>query len=60
MKAKSKLIILRIKKAEVGDSIDVRDPNFVWCVGMIKRVIKKSENKQRSFIIHYKVYNYKY
>lgn len=39
------LIYFRIKNVEVGDLIDVRDPNFVWCIGVIKRVIKKSENK---------------
>ena len=41
---KSKNILKRIKKVEVGDLI-VRDPNFVWCLGIIKRVIKKSDNK---------------
>ncbi len=54
-KQKVNFVLLRIKKAEVGDLIDVRDPNFVWCVGIVKRLIKKSDNKQRSFIIHYEV-----
>jgi len=38
---KSKNLLYRLKKVEIGDLIDVRDPNFVWCIGIIKRIIKK-------------------
>ena len=29
---------LRVSSIDVGQSIDVRDPNFVWNVGTIKRL----------------------
>lgn len=59
MEAESAVLILlegRVKKLEVGERIDVRDPNYIWNVGIIKR-IKISPDSQRTkfLVIHYEV-----
>ena len=40
---------------EVGKKIDVRSPDYVWCVGIIKKIIYKQDKNLKQIIIHYEV-----
>ena len=43
----------KCQNLEVGQKIDVRSPEYVWCVGVIKRLIYKQETRSKSISIHY-------
>jgi len=41
---------------EVGDKIDVRDTEYIWCVGAVNIKIE-SPNKDALLIVHYEGWN---
>lgn len=45
----------RAQVIEVGKKIDVRSPDYVWCVGIIKKIIYKQDKNLKQIIIHYEV-----
>ena len=38
---------------KIGDKIDVRTRDYVWAVGIVRRIIFKHENKSKYVIVHY-------
>jgi hypothetical protein len=42
----------KLDKAEVGDKVDVRDTDYIWCVGEVKMIIEAA-NKEPLLAIHY-------
>lgn len=46
----------RVDKVEVGDKVDVRDTEFIWCVGLVKMKIE-SPNKEPLLAVHYEGWN---
>ena len=38
---------------EVGRKIDVRGREHVWCVGVIRRIVVKSDRRLRGILVHY-------
>lgn len=47
----------RVKDVEPGDKIDVRDTEYVWCVGVVKLKIAYPSGPS-SLHIHYEVFFY--
>ncbi len=48
--------MIRLENVEVGDAIDVRDTEYIWCVGSVKMKIE-SPNKEPLIIVHYEGWN---
>mmetsp|Transcript_27262 Transcript_27262/g.26310 ORF Transcript_27262/g.26310 Transcript_27262/m.26310 type:complete len:82 (+) Transcript_27262:730-975(+) len=46
----------RIENIEVGQKIDVRDTEYIWCVGVVKIKIE-SAHKEPLLVIHYDGWN---
>ena len=46
----------RLESVEVGDKIDVRDTEFIWCVGLI-RIKIESATKEPLLVVHYEGWN---
>lgn len=42
------------KKATIGALVDIRSPEFVWCVGVVKKIIFRGEKQKRYLVITYK------
>ncbi len=54
-KAASRPISRRVQNIEVGQLIDVRSPEYVWCTGIIKRIIYRQEIQCKIITVHYQV-----
>lgn len=50
------IIFNRVQTAKVGDKLDVRDTEYIWCVGTVKIIIE-SPFKELLLIIHYEGWN---
>ena len=48
--------LCRVQTAKVGDQLDVRDTEYIWCVGTVKIIIE-SPFKELLLIIHYEGWN---
>lgn len=46
----------RIESAEVGDRIDVRDTEYIWCQGTVKIKIE-CPNREPLLVVHYEGWN---
>lgn len=46
----------KIDKVEVGDKIDVRDTDYIWCIGEVRMIIE-SVGKDPILAIHYLGWN---
>lgn len=44
-----------LKTVEVGQKVDVRNPEYIWCVGIIKKISYRQENNCKILFIHYEV-----
>lgn len=42
-----------VTKLEVGDLVDIRTPEYVWCEGIVRRVVYKPESGIKVAFIHY-------
>ncbi len=42
------------KRATIGAFVDIRSPEFVWCVGVVKKILFRGENQKRFLVITYK------
>ena len=42
-----------VNDLEVGDLVDVRTPEYVWCEGIVRRLIFKPETRLKVALIHY-------
>jgi hypothetical protein len=45
-----------LEKVEVGEKIDVRDTDYIWCIGTVRMVIE-SINHEPIIAIHYEGWN---
>lgn len=43
----------KLDKVRVGQKVDIRSKEYVWCVGIIRRIIFKHESKAKILFIHY-------
>lgn len=43
----------KINEFYVGMKLDIRSPEYVWCVGIIKRILFRGENQKRLIVITY-------
>ncbi len=55
LEAKSYIIEKRPQNLEVGQKVDVRSFEYVWCVGVIKKILYKQETRSKVLSIHYEV-----
>lgn len=46
----------KVGRIQVGDKIDVRDTDYIWCVGQVKIVVE-SVNRENIVAIHYEGWN---
>jgi len=46
----------KIDKIEVGEKIDVRDTDYIWCIGTVRMVVE-SALKEPIIAIHYEGWN---
>lgn len=46
----------RVEKVEVGQKLDVRDTEYIWCIGTVKVKIE-SPNRDTVVVIHYDGWN---
>ena len=53
--AKNFSIEKRPQNMEVGQKVDVRTFEYVWCVGVIKKILYKQETRSKVLSIHYEV-----
>lgn len=53
--AKNFAIEKRPQNMEVGQKVDVRTFEYVWCVGVIKKILYKQETRSKVLSIHYEV-----
>lgn len=51
--AKSYILEKRPQNMEVGQKVDVRSFEYVWCVGVIKKILYKQETRSKVLSIHY-------
>ena len=51
--AKSYILDKRPQNLEVGQKVDVRSFEYVWCVGVIKKILFKQETRSKVLSIHY-------
>jgi len=49
----------KLTSVEVGDLIDVRDTDYIWCVGQVRMVVE-SQFKEPVVTIHYLGWNMYY
>ena len=42
----------KLNKVEINQKIDVRDTEDIWCIGIIKKILKNS-NHSNTLLIHY-------
>jgi hypothetical protein len=49
-------LLFRLEKVEVGDKVDLRDTEYIWCVGRVKIKID-SPNKEALLVVHYEGWN---
>jgi len=42
-----------LKNAKIGDKVDVRDTEFIWCTGYVEKILKSKYNWADLFYIHY-------
>lgn len=38
---------------EVGNRVDIRSPEFIWCVGVIRRIAIRADKRIRVALVHY-------
>lgn len=43
----------KLQEFYVGKKIDIRSPEYVWCVGIIKRILFRGENQKRLIVVTY-------
>lgn len=46
----------RIESIEVGEKVDIRDTEYIWCAGLVKMKIE-SANKEPLLVVHYEGWN---
>ena len=42
------------RDVKVGDLLDVRDTLYIWCVGVVKQLLKTNDGKHTLLLIRYK------
>ena len=47
---------IRLEQVDVGSKIDVRDTEYIWCIGLVKIKIE-SAHKELLLVIHYEGWN---
>lgn len=50
------IVVCRVEKIEVGDKLDIRDTEYIWCVGTVQIKIE-SPNKDPMLVVHYEGWN---
>lgn len=48
--------MIRIANIEVGDKVDIRDTEYIWCVGIVKIKIE-SPAREALLVVHYEGWN---
>lgn len=46
---------LQVDKIKAGDKVDVRDTEYIWCIGIVQYKITTSDNRMPLLFIHYDV-----
>lgn len=46
-----------LNKAKIGDKVDLRDTEFIWCTGSIEKILKSKYNWADIYYVHYDEWN---